>query len=99
MLRRGFDPLLLRGYIMKNVMTDKALKTRRLVVCAALCALSFVFLLIGAVTDVLDLTMLMLSSFCITFAVIEIGGRWAWLRRSPSRPWASPRFPRQTARS
>ncbi len=36
-------------------------------------------MMVGAITDVLDLTMMMLASFCTVFAVIEIGERWAWL--------------------
>lgn len=64
---------------MKNSVSASSLKTRRLVVCGILCAISIVFLLFGVITDVLDLTMLMMSSFCIVFAVIEIGNSWAWL--------------------
>jgi hypothetical protein len=56
-----------------------ALRTRRLTACGILCALGVVMMYLGAVTDILDLTMMMLSSLCIAFAVIEIGVRWAWL--------------------
>ena len=63
----------------KTVMSKSSLRTRQIAVCGLLTALSVVFTWFGAVTDVLDLTMLMLSSFCIVFAVIEMGNRWAWL--------------------
>ncbi len=44
-----------------------------------LTALGLVCMIVGAVTEILDLTMMMLASFCIVFAMIEIGERWAWL--------------------
>lgn len=63
----------------KNALAASSLNTRRLVTCGILCALIVVFMWIGAITDVLDLTMIMLASLCIAFAVIEIDVRWAWL--------------------
>jgi len=63
----------------KNLLTENTLRTRRLVCSAVLSALSFVFMWIGAVTDVLDLSMMMLASLCIAFAVIELGFKWAYL--------------------
>ncbi len=63
----------------KNKLGETSLRTRRIAVCSLLAALGIVFLMIGAVTDILDLTMMMLASFCIVFAVIEIGEKWAWL--------------------
>lgn len=63
----------------KTVMTKSSLTTRRLTVCGILAALSVVGMLVGAVTEVLDLSMLVLASLCIVFAVIEIGVKWAWL--------------------
>lgn len=63
----------------KTVMTKSALTTRRLTVCSILAALSVVVMLVGAITEVLDLSMLVLASLCIVFAVIEIGVKWAWL--------------------
>ncbi len=56
-----------------------SLKTRQITACGILCALSTVFMIIGAITDVLDLTMMMLASLLVAFAVIEIGNGWAWL--------------------
>lgn len=65
---------------MKNrVLTKSARTTRRLTACAILSALSVVFLLIGGVTGILDLTALVLTAMCIAFAVIEISVPWAWL--------------------
>lgn len=63
----------------KPFLTKGALTTRRLAVCSFLTALGVVFMLVGALTEILDLTMMLLSSLCIVFAVIEIGIPWAWL--------------------
>lgn len=63
----------------KSSVPSTSLRTRRIAVCSLLAALSIVFMMVGAITDVLDLTMMMLASFCIVFAVIEIGEKWAWL--------------------
>ncbi len=63
----------------KNSFFKSSLRTRRIAVCSLLVALGIVFMLIGAITEILDLTMLVLASLCIIFAVIEIGFRWAWL--------------------
>jgi len=63
----------------KSTAAAASLRTRQLTVCGILCALGVVLMLLGAVTDVLDLTMMMLASLCIAFAVIEIGVKWAWL--------------------
>lgn len=65
---------------MKNTSVPSgSLRTRRIAVCSLLAALSIVFMMVGAITDILDLTMMMLASFCIVFAVVEIGEKWAWL--------------------
>lgn len=63
----------------KRVLTKSALTTRRLTACAILSALSVVFLLIGGVTGILDLSAMVLAAMCIAFAVIEISVPWAWL--------------------
>lgn len=47
--------------------------------CGILCALGVICMSIGSLIEVMDLTMIMIASFCIVFAVIEIGKRWAWL--------------------
>ncbi|MGM9653588.1 MAG: hypothetical protein ACI3XP_08135 [Eubacteriales bacterium] len=62
-----------------NVLSVSSLNTRRLVTCGILCALSVTFMLIGAITDILDLSMMMLATLCVAFPVIEIDVRWAWL--------------------
>ena len=63
----------------KNTTGTASLRTKRIAVSSLLAALSFVFMMVGAVTNVLDLTAMMIASFCIVFAVIEIGEKWAWL--------------------
>ena len=62
---------------MKN--NDSTQHTRRVAACGILCALGVISMSVGSLVEVLDLTMIMLASFCIVFAVIEIGNRWAWL--------------------
>ena len=59
--------------------SESSRNIRRLVCCAILSALSVVFLLVGGVTGILDLTALVVASMCVAFAVIEISVRWAWL--------------------
>ena len=54
-------------------------KTRRLTVCAVLCALNLVIMYFGSVIEVLDLTASVVASLACVFAVIEMGGRWPWL--------------------
>lgn len=56
-------------------MQNKALRnrTKKLALSAMLCALGVVFLYLGAVITVLDLTMVALVSFFVFFAVIEVG--------------------------
>ena len=62
---------------MKN--NDSPQHTRRVAACGILCALGVISMSVGSLVEVLDLTMIKLASFCIVFAVIEIGNRWAWL--------------------
>lgn len=54
-------------------------RTRRLAICAVLCALGVVILWLGAVLDILDLTMAALAPVLVIYVVIEIGGFWPWL--------------------
>ena len=54
-------------------------KVKKLALCAILSALGTVFLLIGALIEVLDLSAAMLASMLMLFVVIEIGGAWTWL--------------------
>ena len=53
--------------------------TKRLAVCAMLSAVSVVLLYVGAVTQLLDMTMAVMASLCTVAAVIEYGGVAPWL--------------------
>ena len=53
--------------------------TKRLTVCAMLCALGVVLLLLGSVIEVMDIAMAALASLLCIFAVIEYGGAAPWL--------------------
>ncbi len=64
---------------MKNNLSKQAKNTRRIAVCSVLSAIAFLSMLVGAVTDVLDLSMFVFASLCLVFAVIEMGVRWASL--------------------
>ena len=44
-----------------------------------LSALGVVFLYLGAIIEVLDLSLAAFSSLLVVFAVIELGGYWPWL--------------------
>ena len=53
--------------------------TRQLTAAAILVALGVVFLALGALVEVLDLSMAAVASLCVAFAVIELGGKWPYL--------------------
>ena len=53
--------------------------TKRLAVSAMLSALAVVMLYVGAVSQVLDMTMAVIASLCTVVAVIEYGGATPWL--------------------
>ena len=53
--------------------SSSKVQTKKLATAAMLCALGVVFLYLGAVVTVLDLTMVALVSFFVFFAVIEMG--------------------------
>ena len=53
--------------------------TKSLALASLLSALGVVLLYVGAVVEVLDMSMAMLASLPIVFAVIEMGGAWPWL--------------------
>ena len=53
--------------------------TKRLTVCAMLCALGVVLLLVGSVIEVMDIAMAALASLLCIFVVIEYGGAAPWL--------------------
>lgn len=54
-------------------------KTKRLTACALLCALGVILLGLGALIEVLDLSMAALASVLVVFAVIELGGAYPYL--------------------
>ena len=58
---------------------DRRRHTKNLALAALLSALGVVLLYVGAVVEVLDMSVAMLASFPIVFAVIEMGGAWPWL--------------------
>jgi hypothetical protein len=53
--------------------------TRRIAVSALLAALGVVLLLLGSFVQVLDLSMAVIASLLVVFAVIEIGGKYPML--------------------
>ena len=54
-------------------------RTRRVAICAILSAMGVVILYLGALIDVLDLSVAVIASLLCVFAVIEMGGAWPWL--------------------
>lgn len=54
-------------------------RTKRLTVCAMLCALGVVILLMGSFITVMDLSMAVIASLLCVVAVIEYGGAWPWM--------------------
>ena len=59
--------------------TNGMRKTRRLTTAAVLSALGVILLSLGAFVEVLDLSMAVLASLCVIFAVIELGGSYPYL--------------------
>ncbi len=60
-------------------MPQKQNKTKQLVVCAMLSALGVVLLYLGAVIQVVDISMAVVASLTCVFAVIEYGKSAPWL--------------------
>ena len=54
-------------------------RTKRLTVCAMLCALGVVILWMASILSVIDLSMAVLASLLCVVAVIEYGGVWPWM--------------------
>lgn len=52
---------------------------KRIVVCGALVAFSFIVLYLGCAIEVLDLTMSAIASLLVVVVVIEMGYSYAWL--------------------
>ena len=53
--------------------------TRYLAISAVLCALGVILLAVGALFQVLDLSMAVIASFAVILAVIELGGSYPFL--------------------
>ncbi len=64
---------------MSRGLEERRRRTKNLALASLLSALGVVFLYVGALIDVLDMTMAILASVPIVFAVIEMGGAWPWL--------------------
>jgi len=54
-------------------------KTRVLALCSLFSALGVIILYLGALIEVIDLTMAVVASLLVIIAVIEIGGAYPWL--------------------
>ena len=54
-------------------------RTRRLAISALLSALGVVILYLGALVEVLDLSVAVLASLLCVLALLEMGGAWPWL--------------------
>lgn len=54
-------------------------RTKDLTLCAMLCALGVVLMLLGSVVEVLDLSTAALASLLCIYAVIELGGHYPWM--------------------
>lgn len=50
-----------------------------LTVSAMLCALGVIFLSLGALVEMLDLSVAVIASLLVVYAVIEIGGAYPWM--------------------
>ena len=59
--------------------SSRSQKTKRLVFCAILCALSFVLAMLGTLMGVLDLTGVIFSGLFVALVMIEIGVNYAFM--------------------
>lgn len=60
-------------------MSDRIQKrTKYLTVSAMLCALGVIFMALGGLIEVLDLSTAVLASLCCVYAMIEMGGVYPW---------------------
>lgn len=60
-------------------METRRKKTRRLAISAILAALGVAILYLGALVEVLDLSVAAIASLLCVLAVLEMGGAWPWL--------------------
>ncbi len=54
-------------------------KTRRLALCSLLSALGVILLYLGALIEMLDLTMASIAPLLVVLVIIEVGGYYKWL--------------------
>ena len=64
---------------MSDLKKERNNGSRLLAICSILSALSVVFLYLGSLIEVLDLSMAMLASFSVILIVIESGGAYPWM--------------------
>ena len=73
--------LQLYGLPLKSKMKRKDTRAsiKRLTVCAMLTALGVIFLGVGALVEVLDITMSVFASICVIIAIVEYGKSAPWM--------------------
>ncbi|MBO5270296.1 MAG: hypothetical protein J6B77_05895 [Clostridia bacterium] len=64
---------------MKEKRRQNRIRVRRITTCAILAALGVVLLYLGALVEVLDLSVGVLASLVCVFATVEMGGAWPWM--------------------
>ena len=69
--RDGMEP--------KKTFASRRAATRRLAFASVGCALQVILLYLGALLDVLDISVAALAAFVNVWAVIELRGAWPWL--------------------
>ena len=72
-------PLHLYGLPLKMKRKNTRASIKRLTVCAMLTALGVIFMGIGALIEVLDISMTVLASLCVIIAIIEYGKGTPWM--------------------
>ena len=76
---------------------DNRTNTKRLTVCAMLAALGVALLYMGAIIEVVEISMAVLASLLCVVAVIEYGGRWPWMIYAVTAVLALVLLPNKTA--
>ena len=59
-------------------MNDRSDKTRKIAICAMMCALGVVVLYLGSMVEVLDISMAVIASLFAILTIIEYGAGVAW---------------------
>ena len=62
-----------------NIRRRSQKRTRRLAICAILSAIGVILLYLGAIIEVLDLSVVVIASLVCILAVLEMGGAWPWM--------------------